>query len=96
MINDQIDKTLNSLDGLQRVPASPFLYQKIRLRLSIQLEAQRVNPKLAWRLAAACLLLLMVNVVSLIRLHNMERAGAETAVQLLYGNYISTGNVHSY
>ncbi|HTY08909.1 MAG TPA: hypothetical protein VMF29_07070 [Candidatus Edwardsbacteria bacterium] len=96
MTNEQVEKTLSSLDGLQRAPANPFLYQKIRQRMDGRRAAERVNPALAWRLAAACLLLLGLNVLSLVRYHKVETVSSENPVQQLYSEYISNTSLHGY
>jgi hypothetical protein len=95
-IDEQIDKTLSSLDGLQREPANPFLYQKIQRRLSTVRPNSQISPALAWRLAAACLLLLGLNVLSLVRFHRVETASSENPVQQLYSEYISNTSVQGY
>jgi hypothetical protein len=95
-IDEQIDKTLSSLDGMQRAQANPFLYQRIRQRLDTARSGTRIAPALAWRLAAACLLLLGLNVISLVRYHRVETASNENPVQQLYSEYISNTSVHSY
>lgn len=65
----KIDETLNSLDGLRRAEAGPFLYGKIRNRLQTANEA--VPQSLAWRMIAALVIVALLNVLSL------RRSGAE-------------------
>jgi hypothetical protein len=95
-INEQIDKTLSSLDGLQRAKANPFLYQKIRHRLDTRRSGNRIAPALAWRLAAACLLLLGINVLTWVRFHKVEKASTQNPVQQIYSEYISNTSVQGY
>ena len=96
MIERQVNKILASLDGLQRAPADPYLYQKVIGRLEQDRAGRRVNPAWAWRLAAICLLLLGLNVLSWIRFHKTETAGTETSVQRLYSDYISNTSAYGY
>ncbi len=95
-IDEQIDQTLNSLDGLQRAQANPFLYQRIRQRLSTVHPNNRMTPALAWRLAVACLLLLGLNVISWARFYKVEMVSTESPVQQLYSEYINNTSVHGY
>lgn len=59
----KIEETLNSLDGLPRAEAGPFLYNKIRSRLQSVNEA--VPQSLAWRMIAALVIVALMNVVTL-------------------------------
>ncbi len=96
MKHENVKRTLASLDGLRRAPANPFLYQRIRLRMDVARAAQRVNLKLAWRLAAVCLLVAGLNILSWARLNRAGRAGGQDAVQQLYSEYFSSTRVYSY
>lgn len=59
----KMEETLNSLDGLQRAEAGPFLYSKIRNRLQSVKEA--VPQNLAWRMIAALAIVALLNVLTL-------------------------------
>lgn len=94
MHDEQIDKTLNSLDGIRRAQANPFLYQRIRQRMDTARSEIRIKPALAWRMAAACLLLAALNVISWGRLNNREQAGSTSAFQQIYGEYIYSNSIY--
>jgi len=94
MNNEQIDKTLNSLDGIRRAPANPFLYQKIRQKLDNSRAEIRVSPAVAWRMVAACLLLAVLNVISWGRWNKIEKASSTSVFQQVYGEYIYSNSIY--
>jgi hypothetical protein len=60
------EKTLNSLDGMQRAPMSPLLYERIVKSIDAA-EAKIVSlpPLQRWSIAAGIVLLVILNVYSL-------------------------------
>lgn len=60
----RIDEILNSLDGMQRAEANPFLYQKIKNRLEAPGKAA-ISPQMGWRLAVALATVILLNVLTL-------------------------------
>ena len=62
-LQQKIDETLSSLDGMRRAEASPFLYSKIRNRL--QGLTEYVPQSLAWRMIAALVIVTLMNVLTL-------------------------------
>jgi len=96
MKNNQIDKTLSSLDNIQRAKANPNLYKMIRQRLNSAQQNNQVKPTLAWQLTIACLLLLTINVLSLMDFYKVERINTQSLIQELYSEYISNNNTYGY
>ena len=63
-LQKKIDEILNSLDGLQRAEANPFLYGKIRNRLE---NGQPFVPSpLAWRLVVALAIVVVLNLFTIL------------------------------
>lgn len=66
--NEEIEKTLNSLNDLQKADASPFLYEKVMARLEKgEAAVISITPRLIWQVAAALALLVALNVFVLTR-----------------------------
>jgi hypothetical protein len=64
-IQQLVDETLNSLDGVQRAEANPFLYTKIEQKLKNRYEpSASYQRKLMPVLAVALVLFISLNVVS--------------------------------
>jgi len=63
MENKEVERTLNSLDGLTKAQPGAFFYDKVMMKLDNK-EAKVVYlaPKLAWQVAAGLLLLVTLNV----------------------------------
>lgn len=62
-INSEIEKTLNSLDNLQKAEANAFLYDKVIMKLQNK-EAKVVSiaPRLVWQAAACFAVLITLNI----------------------------------
>lgn len=62
-INNEVEKTLNSLDNLQKAEANAFLYDKVMMRLENK-EAKVVSiaPRLVWQAAACFAVLITLNI----------------------------------
>lgn len=73
-LQDKIEKTLNSLEGLQRAEASSYLYSKIRNRLQ---QASDVVPHdLAWRMIAALAVVALLNVLTIRRVETGKKTAS--------------------
>jgi hypothetical protein len=98
MINTEIEKTLASLDGLQRAEANPFLYEKIRQRIARQKAGIYRARAPILRLAAVCMVLMVLNLLSWVRVHQGTgpRADAQGAMQQIYGDYISSSRIADF
>jgi len=61
--NSEIEKTLNSLDGLRKAEPGAFFYEKVMMKLEGR-EAKVVafSPALAWKAAACFGALIVLNV----------------------------------
>jgi hypothetical protein len=65
---NEIDEILNSLDGLQRANANPFLFEKIKDKLASRTKPAPDKTVLRWALAGA--LFLVINVATWTVLRN--------------------------
>ncbi|MDI9877991.1 hypothetical protein [Flectobacillus longus] len=88
--NDEIEKTLQSLDALERVEGNPFLFAKIQYRISQRNHRKTINP--VWKTAGIsfALILLFFNVLTV---WNNLKPQNETNIMVELGNEfgINTG-----
>lgn len=76
--NKQIDEVMNSLQGMQRIPADPMMYEKVMNRLNSQTSKRSNNIRiLRPRIAAAAILLLVINVASIFHFTKKQQSQAE-------------------
>jgi thiosulfate reductase cytochrome b subunit len=103
-IEEQAAQALNSLDNLQPVEANAYLYSKIKNRM-IQNRQTSVaaHTRLMFKLSAALLLFLCINVTSIYLLNRFGQpdnkvAGKNTAtgIAAVSQEYFSTANSYSY
>ena len=82
-LHKKVDEILNSLDGLQRAEANPFLYGKIRNRLESR-EPSAPSP-LAWRLVIALAIVVVLNLFTI--LYFQKKPGTDTGIELVANEY---------
>ncbi len=63
-INTEIEKTLNSLDKLQKAEMHPFLYEKIRHRMQEGKNKPVNGVVFSWKMAFAFTVILSINVLA--------------------------------
>ncbi|MER3471468.1 MAG: hypothetical protein C4330_09060 [Chitinophagaceae bacterium] len=71
-----IEQILNSLDGMQRAEANPFLFQKIKNRMQ-QKDEPIISLQMGWRLALALATVIALNMFTFQHFkneHNSNRA----------------------
>lgn len=56
-LNEEVDKTLGSLDGLDRAKAKPFFYTRLTARMEREVVKE---PVMRWQWAIATLIIIMV------------------------------------
>lgn len=79
-VHKKIEETLNSLNGMQRAEANPFLYGKIRHRLEGVKEF--VPKQLAWRMVIALAIVAVINVFTFFHFNaEKKNSGAETVAK---------------
>jgi len=72
-MEDTINKTIESLDGIHRAAGNPFLYEKVMQRINNNLlNTAPANNRIIWRFAALLALLISFNIMSLIYLNNFS------------------------
>ena len=59
-ITAQVNSTMNSLEGIQKAEAPPFLFTRIQQQIANSLDSNRLY-KTVLRLAAVMVILLMIN-----------------------------------
>jgi len=77
-LNKEVERTLESLEGVQRATAGDLLYEKVMLRLENK-EARVISiaPRLAWSAAAGLALLITLNVFVWLRSNQPAGTQAE-------------------
>jgi hypothetical protein len=78
------EEILNSLDGMSRAEASPFLESRIRNRLRTPEPVS--YPRWAWQLAVVMAVFVLLNVFTLTRLRTPETP-ARSGTQAVAGEY---------
>ncbi len=70
-IEDEIRKTMDSLDGLKEVAANPFLFAKIKNRLTQQNEISVTAEvwQWTWVKVAICLLMVGLNIFTISKMY---------------------------
>lgn len=97
----KINETLNSLNGMKRAEASPFLYGRIMERMKQQLPAPvYYTSKAVIQFALAVLLVASLNVVSVRSLKKQQRPqqplNEEMELQRMAQEYFGFENTNSY
>jgi hypothetical protein len=81
---DRINRTLASIEGLQRVPVSEECKVKIIRSLhSPQVINNAIKPGIRWAIAAAVAVLFLFNIYSLKRNNNKGNRSADFATEYL-------------
>lgn len=87
---DRISEIFESTKGMQKAEPSPFLFEQITQRISKGEKIQlKINPFVKWGLAAAVLIILSLNVLSI------AKSGPNVAAEqnsMSYFNNIKTYN----
>ncbi len=92
-----IDDTLNSINGMQRIPTSPFMFEKVSQRLRSAGRSEKSSVTLYIKgVAAAALLLLLVNVASIIHSSRKTQTAPQQSVYQSVNDDISYLSDESY
>ena len=91
---DKIEETLNSLSGMKRAEANPFLYDKVMHRMA-QAGTQPSRPffSLQWQLAGL-FLLLALNAYTFFSYRTS--ASSEAPIQTFATEYFARNNNYNY
>jgi len=66
-MEQQIDKTLESLDGIHRAKSNYFMYEKVMQRINNDgLKTLTRQSRIIWQMAALILILISINLLSLV------------------------------
>lgn len=71
-IEQLADDTLNSIDGIQRATANPYLYTRIRERLQNRYQPAAYQKKLMPVLAVALVLFISLNIASYFKVNTVK------------------------
>jgi hypothetical protein len=85
----EIERTLNSLDGLSRAEMPPFFYTRLQTRLYQKPAAPWLAGKPVFSFVTVCLLLLL-NIATINYLVRTEAAGGIQSFAQEYGLSVST------
>lgn len=98
-LQEQIEQSMKSLNGIRRAEASPFLFGKIMHRHSNQLaEPVYYSGKMLLRLAAMILLVLSLNIITVTRYkkNSTKKVNEDTQILMLTQEYFETDNLYIY
>jgi hypothetical protein len=93
MIDDEIEKTMASLDGITRAEANPYLYEKVIDRIKKGRGPVFPSRSLVVRISAACLILVLLNMFTWISMFNVHKEDKQADLHLLYEEYIDSGRI---
>ena len=87
-VQSRVEEAMQSLDGLQRAEANPYLWSKIRHRFS---SANNTLPQqqVAWRLVIALAIVMAVNVATVLSSAKKDK-GQRTGASLVADEYSIT------
>ena len=82
-LEKKIEETLNSLDGLQRAEANPFLPAKIRHRLREADQSPILPAQWSWRLVAVMIVFVVLNIITVrsVMQDKKENSGASVVAK---------------
>lgn len=76
--NQNIERTLNSLEGIVKAETSPFLYDKVMNRLSgTEARVVTLDRGIVWKAAASFAILIALNILVLVRNKYSENLTAQ-------------------
>lgn len=88
----EIEKTLNSLSGIQRAEANPYLYGKVMARLQDKPKAAPAFFNLRWQLATL-VALVALNAFTLLTYKNTQ---SETSSEGTFAKEYFSSNSYNY
>lgn len=93
-IDNKIEKTLQSIEGISRAETNSYLFEKIKLRMNTPLH--EVSPGIKWSWIAACFLVLSINCGSAVYyFQKADKAQTETAYSSL-GSELGFNTSYNY
>jgi hypothetical protein len=97
LIESEIEKTLNSLDGIGRAEANPFLYTKIANRIN-EAEAgeKKFNFKLALGIVITCMIINLAAFLFIPQYTDSAYYTREYQIESFASEYSSINNFYFY
>jgi hypothetical protein len=86
---NQIQQTMESLDGMTQATANPFLFDKVMNRMRNAGQTQLVKPATLRMAFAVAVVIIGVNVFSLLHFNSNSSARQSNAFQQEYFSYIT-------
>jgi hypothetical protein len=91
--NDQANETLESLSGIRRQPVHSSLLEKLNAIPSSKLKIMRLDPRLAWRVAACLAIMIILNVVTILNRQNKISHNSRSPFASEYFSYLKTPSI---
>lgn len=86
----EIERTIDSLDGIKRPAANPLLFERIMNNLEkAEAKVIALPPLQKWSIAAGIALLILLNVFSLNHLRSNNQQAKQQAFASEYFNYLN-------
>ena len=93
-LENKIEQTLNSLNGIQQAEANPYLFEKIKLKLNAP---EEIAFGFRWSLLATCIVVVALNVAAVYS--NLTGNTASQPKEEMYktlGNELGLNNDYNY
>lgn len=88
-IEEEIEKTMHSIDGLEKLKANPFMFQRVQAK--IEEESQDKLPLLKPNFLVALLIIILLNVLTLAYFYkdasNFKNSVNSETIQLISKEY---------
>jgi len=78
-IQNLVEKTLSSLDGIQGVKASPFMLEKTLNRMSSSVKKESVSFGYVWKFAVAMAIIILLNVFTYVKFSEQTQTTKTTS-----------------
>lgn len=91
---NKVTKTLNSLEGISRAEANPYLFEKIKLRLNENREV--VTGGIKWSAVITCAVVLCMNIGSVYFYFEKNNAAKEETVYKNLGSEMGYNQSYNY
>ena len=91
-----VDEVLESLNGMQRIPASPNMYENVMNRIATSKQVGSNSSVLIKRVAAAAILLFVINLASILHVSHKKSTPQQTNIYQVVNEQVGYLSEDSY
>jgi hypothetical protein len=95
-IKQEIEKTLNSLEGMQRAEMHGFLFEKIKARLREETGLKATGFSFSWKLAAAFVIIISINIFTCWKYNHSGKVSKNSYTQAQPDDTYTYYNTYTY